>query len=358
MTSPVPSDAVAAPLSCGAGTPARRSSRGYLVTLNECRGASWRGHCDARRSSTLADPVVVYLPPVVARKIGTRSNSSMDFGLVLFTSDRGITPAAAATLADNHGFQTFYVPEHTHIPIKREAAHPTTGDESLPDDRYMRTLDPWVSLGAACAVTSRVRLSTAVALPVEHDPITLAKSIATLDHLSGGRVSLGVGFGWNTDELADHNVPPGRRRTMLREYIEAMRALWTEEEAFYEGEFVNFRPSWAWPKPVQSHIPVLVGAAGNEKNFKWIARSADGWITTPRDFDIDEPVKLLQDTWAAAGREGAPQIVALDFKPVPEKLAHWAELGVTEVLFGLPDKSTDEVAAYVERLAGKLAAAV
>jgi len=245
----------------------------------------------------------------------------MDYGLVLFTSDRGITPAAAAKLADDHGFSTFYVPEHTHIPVKRQAAHPTTGDETLPDDRYMRTLDPWVSLGTAAAVTSRVRLSTAVALPVEHDPITLAKSIATLDHLSGGRVSVGVGFGWNTDELADHNVPPGKRRTMLREYLEAMRALWTQEEASYDGEFVNFGPSWAWPKPIQSHIPVLVGAAGTEKNFKWIARSADGWITTPRDFDIDEPVKLLQDTWAAAGRDGAPQIVALDFKPDPEKLS-------------------------------------
>jgi probable F420-dependent oxidoreductase len=282
----------------------------------------------------------------------------MDYGLVLFTSDRGITPAAAAKLADEHGFATFYVPEHTHIPVKREAAHPTTGDETLPDDRYMRTLDPWVSLGTAAAVTSRVRLSTAVALPVEHDPITLAKSIATLDHLSGGRVSVGVGFGWNTDELADHRVPPGRRRTMLREYLEAMRALWTEEEASYDGEFVNFGPSWAWPKPIQSHIPVLVGAAGTEKNFKWIARSADGWITTPRDFDIDEPVKLLQDTWAAAGRDGAPQIVALDFKPDPDKLARWAELGVTEVLFGLPDRDEAEIPGYVERLAGKLAAVV
>ena len=282
----------------------------------------------------------------------------MRIGVFYFPVDYGINIVELATALEERGFDSLYVPEHTHIPIKREAAHPTTGDESLPDDRYMRTLDPWVSLGAACAVTSRVRLSTAVALPVEHDPITLAKSIATLDHLSAGRVSLGVGFGWNTDELADHNVPPGRRRTMLREYIEAMRALWTEEEASYEGEFVNFGPSWAWPKPVQSHIPVLVGAAGTEKNFKWIARSGDGWITTPRDFDIDEPVKLLQDTWAAAGRDGAPQIVALDFKPVPEKLARWAELGVTEVLFGLPDKSEDEVAAYVERLAGKLAAAV
>ena len=280
----------------------------------------------------------------------------MDYGLVLFTSDRGITPAAAAKLADDHGFATFYVPEHTHIPVKREAAHPTTGDESLPDDRYMRTLDPWVSLATAAAVTSRVRLSTAVALPVEHDPISLAKTIATLDHLSGGRVSVGVGFGWNTDELADHKVPPGRRRTMLREYIEAMRELWTSEEASFEGEFVNFGPSWAWPKPVQAHIPVLVGAAGTEKNFAWIARSADGWITTPRDVDIDQPVALLKDIWAQAGRAGAPQIVALDFKPVAEKLEHWKQIGVTETLFGLPDKSADEVAAYVERLAGKLAA--
>jgi probable F420-dependent oxidoreductase len=280
----------------------------------------------------------------------------MDYGLVLFTSDRGITPAAAAKLADDHGFTTFYVPEHTHIPIKREAAHPTTGDESLPDDRYMRTLDPWVSLATAAAVTSRVRLATAVALPVEHDPISLAKTIASLDHLSGGRVSVGVGYGWNTDELGDHNVPPGRRRTMLREYIEAMRELWTAEEAAYDGEFVSFGPSWAWPKPVQAHIPVLVGAAGNEKNFKWIARSADGWITTPRDVDIDQPVALLQEIWADAGRDGTPRIVALDFKPVAEKLEHWQQIGVTETLFGLPDKSADEVAAYVERLAGKLAA--
>ncbi|MDQ1307857.1 MAG: hypothetical protein QG671_3691 [Actinomycetota bacterium] len=279
----------------------------------------------------------------------------MDYGLVLFTSDRGITPAEAAKLADEHGFATFYVPEHTHIPVKREAAHPGTGDETLPDDRYMRTLDPWVSLATAAAVTSRVRLATAVALPVEHDPISLAKTIATLDHLSGGRVSVGVGFGWNTDELADHNVPSGRRRTMLREYIEAMRALWTEEEAAYAGEFVRFGPSWAWPKPAQARVPVLVGAAGTEKNFRWITRSADGWITTPRDFDIDVPVRQLQEIWGEAGRDGTPHIVALDFKPVPEKLEHWQQIGVTEVLFGVPDRSADEVAAYVERLAGKLA---
>lgn len=116
----------------------------------------------------------------------------MDYGLVLFTSDRGISPAIAAKAAEDGGFSTFYVPEHTHIPVKREAAHPGTGGAELPDDRYMRTLDPWVSLGAACAVTSKIRLATAVAIPVEHDPITLAKSIATLDHMSGGRVTVGT----------------------------------------------------------------------------------------------------------------------------------------------------------------------
>ena len=280
----------------------------------------------------------------------------MEYGLALFTSDRGISPAAAAKLAEHHGFHAFYVPEHTHIPVKRTAIHPSTGDTSLPDDRYTRTLDPWVSLGTACSVTSRIRLGTAVSLPVEHDPIALAKSVATLDHLSGGRVRLGVGFGWNTDELSDHGVPPQRRRSMLSEYLAAMRALWTQEEAFYQGEFVNFGPSWAWPKPVQSHIPVLVGAGGTEKNFTWIARNADGWISTPRDTEIDASVQLLHDVWSAAGRAGRPQIVALESRPVAEKLQHWAELGVTEVLFGMPDRTENEVVTYVERLAGKLAA--
>ena len=280
----------------------------------------------------------------------------MKFGLTLFTSDRGITPAAAAKLAEEHGFHTFYVPEHTHIPIKREAPHPGTGDATLPDDRYTRTLDPWVSLATACAVTSRIELSTAVALPVERDPIALAKTIATLDHLSGGRVSLGVGFGWNTDELADHRVPPQRRRTMLREYLEAMRVLWSQEEAEYYGEFVRFGPSWAWPKPTQLHIPVLVGAAGTQKNFAWIARTADGWMTTPGEQDIHDSVHRLQDTWAAAGRVGEPRIAVFDVKPAPDRLVRWRELGVTDVIYGYPDRSPDDVAAYVERLAGKLAA--
>ncbi|MGC7097759.1 LLM class F420-dependent oxidoreductase [Amycolatopsis lurida] len=278
----------------------------------------------------------------------------MRHGIVLFTSDRGIAPAAAAKAAEAAGFDTFYVPEHTHIPVKREAPHPGTGGAALPDDRYLRTLDPWVALATAASVTTRIRLATAVALPVESDPITLAKTIASLDHLSGGRVTLGAGFGWNVDELADHGVPGAKRRTVLREYLEAMRALWTDEEASYAGEYVSFGASWAWPKPIQPHIPVLVGAGGNERTFRWIAKSADGWLTTPGDVEIDDQVALLGQIWREAGRAGEPEVAALSGKPDPERIAHLASIGVTELIFGLPDREPDEVTAWLGRLAGKL----
>ncbi|WP_027927672.1 LLM class F420-dependent oxidoreductase [Amycolatopsis benzoatilytica] len=281
----------------------------------------------------------------------------MRYGIVLFTSDRGICPAAAAQAAEEAGFATFYVPEHTHIPVRRTAPHPRTGDASLPDDRYLRTLDPWVALASAVPVTSTIRLATAVALPVESDPITLAKTIATLDHLSGGRVTLGVGFGWNTDELADHGVPGNRRRTALREYLEAMRALWTEDEASYAGEFVEFGPSWAWPKPVQEKVPVLVGAGGTERTFRWIARNGDGWMTTPGEGSVEEiagKVGRLRELWAEEGRRGQPEVVALGPRPDPEGLARLAEAGVTEVVFGLPDRDAAGVEAWLDRLAGKL----
>ncbi|HSJ21755.1 MAG TPA: LLM class F420-dependent oxidoreductase [Nocardioidaceae bacterium] len=279
----------------------------------------------------------------------------MRHGIVLFTSDRGITPATAARAAEDCGFDTFYVPEHTHIPVKREAAHPGTGDATLPDDRYMRTLDPWVSLATAAAVTTRIRLSTAVALPFESDPITLAKTIATLDHLSGGRVTLGAGFGWNTDELTDHHVPAARRRTVLREYVEAMRALWTQEEASYAGEFVSFGASWAWPKPVQPHLPLLIGAGGGPRTFAWIAAHADGWITTPREDDVTAKARALHEAWEEAGRSGRPEIAALATTRLSsEQVADWERAGVTEIIWGLPDRAEDEVVAFLERHARRL----
>ena len=279
----------------------------------------------------------------------------MRHGIALFTSDRGITPARAAKAAEDAGFDTIYVPEHTHIPVKRDAAHPGTGDETLPDDRYMRTLDPWVSLATAAAVTERIRLSTAVALPVESDPITLAKVIASLDHLSGGRVTIGAGFGWNADELADHGVPAGRRRTALREYVEAMRALWTQEEASYDGEFVSFGAAWAWPKPAQAHIPLLIGAGAGPKTFAWIAANADGWMTTPTETDISARAAMLHESWQEAGRAGLPELAVLVVaRPTPDDLAGWEAAGVTELIWGVPDKSAEEVEAFIGRHGARL----
>jgi len=276
-------------------------------------------------------------------------------GIVLFTSDRGITPTDLAVAAEERGFATLYVPEHTHIPVRRSAPHPGTGDETLPDDRYLRTLDPWVALATAAAVTSTIRLSTAVALPVESDPITLAKTIATLDHLSGGRVTIGAGFGWNTDELTDHGVPADRRRTVLREYVEAMRALWTQEEASYAGEFVSFGPSWAWPKPVQLHLPLLVGAGGGPQTLRWIARHADGWMTTPRETGIVEKIEALRAEWVAAGRADSPAVhVLVARRPSPDDLAEWAEAGVDELIWGVPDSDRAGVLGHLDKLAGRL----
>jgi probable F420-dependent oxidoreductase len=280
----------------------------------------------------------------------------MRHGIVLFTCDRGITPAQAAKAAEERGFDAFYVPEHTHIPVRREAPHPRTGDGRLPDDRYLRVLDPWVSLATAATVTSRIRLGTAVALPAESDPITLAKTIATLDHLSGGRVTVGAGFGWNTDELADHGVPAGKRRAVLREYLEAMRTLWTQQEAAYDGEFVTFGPCWSFPKPVQAQVPVIIGAGGGPKTLGWIARNADGWLTTPGERDISSKAAVLRKAWADENRPDAPDIrVLIAAKPSPDDLAAWSAAGVTELIWGLPDAPAETAEAYLGRLAGRLA---
>ena len=157
--------------------------------------------------------------------------------------------------------------------------------------------------------------------PRRSDPITLAKTIATLDHLSGGRVTIGAGFGWNTDELEDHHVPATKRRTVFREYVEAMRALWTQDEASYDGEFVKFGPSWSFPKPTQAHVPLIIGAGGGPKTFEWIARTADVWMTTPREDDIGDKAAALKKAWAEAGREGEPDIrVLIAAKPDPRRL--------------------------------------
>jgi probable F420-dependent oxidoreductase len=279
----------------------------------------------------------------------------MDFGLSLFASDRGIRPREAAAAAERAGFDAFYVGQHTHIPVAREAAHPQTGDETLPDDRYLRMPDPWVGLAMAAAVTSRIRLGTSVALPLQHDPITLGKAIASLDHFSEGRVVLGVGIGWNFDEMADHNVPLKRRRAALREWLGLMRAMWTQEVASFEGEFASLSPSWCWPKPVQAGgPPVLFGAGSSERNFRWIAQNADGWITTPIQTEIEQAVLLLHKIWQEAGRDGEPRTVVLDRGGVDHDLARYRDLGISEVQLTVPDVSAEEAQERILGYADKI----
>jgi probable F420-dependent oxidoreductase len=197
-------------------------------------------------------------------------------------TDRTMTPAAFAMAVEERGFESLWLPEHSHIPTSRESPWPGARpgvDEPLPDV-YTRYLDLFVSLSMAAAVTSRIRLGTSVCLVAQHDPISLAKQVATLDHLSNGRVVLGVGYGWNREEAANHGMTAwAERRDVVREKVAAMRALWTDDVASYDGEHVHVAASWMRPKPAQpGGPPVMMGGGWGPKLFADIAAWADGWM--------------------------------------------------------------------------------
>ena len=273
----------------------------------------------------------------------------MRTGLSLFATDRGVRPDDAARWAEERGFDAIYLPEHTHIPVERLTPHPLTGADL--DDRYRRTLDPWVALATAAVSTARIRLGTAVALVAEHDPIALAKQVATLDHLSGGRVVLGVGYGWNHDELLDHGVDPGRRRDVVREHVLAMEALWADDPVGFDGEFVRLRPSWAWPKPVQRpRVPVLVGGAAGPRLFGHVAEFGDGWMPHGGS-GLGRALPRLHEAWERAGRPGAPRVVPVGVLPDAGRLEHYARLGVDEVAFEFPDGGSGDPRPELDRLA-------
>ena len=281
----------------------------------------------------------------------------MELGVTIFATDRSMPPADVAREAEARGFASLFVPEHTHIPVSRETP-PPTGDETLAEE-YARTLDPWVALATAAAVTTRIRLGTGVALVAQHDPIALAKTIATLDHLSGGRAVLGVGFGWNREEMRDHGVAFETRRERVRETVLAMQALWANDEAGFEGDHVRFAPSWQWPKPVQPRSPldqsgrprILLGGGAGPKLFAHLAEWADGWMPIG-GAGMKQALPELRRLFEARGRDPAAlHVVPMGVLPDPAKLDYYASLGVTECVLRLPSAPRDVVLPVLDEYA-------
>jgi probable F420-dependent oxidoreductase len=269
-------------------------------------------------------------------------------GVQFFPSADSISPVEFACAAEERGFESVFFPDHTHVPVGGASGWPSgTG---VPE--YYRTvMDPVVVLGAVAAATTSILLGTAVCLVTERDPIILAKQVATLDQLSGGRVVLGVGAGWNDEEMHNHGGDPRHRFTLLRERIEAMTAIWTQDEAAYTGKLVHFAPMWSWPKPVQRpRPPVLLGGSG-PRVLDRIVAYADGWIpyrdstdqvTDGISGDIEEfepeltrRIRVLQEKAAAAGRSQIPVTL---FNPCPHRAAleRYQQMGIDRLVFWLP----------------------
>jgi probable F420-dependent oxidoreductase len=263
-------------------------------------------------------------------------------GVTLHSTDRAISPIELAREAEARGFHSLYLPEHTHIPVSRRTPAPT-GDEVLGDE-YRRSLDPYVALAGAAAVTETIRLGTGIALVAQHDAITFAKELATIDFLSGGRLVLGIGYGWNHEEMENHGIDVKRRRALVREKMLLMQALWSQEEASFQGEFVRLEPSWAWPKPIQQPGPrVLIGGAPGPTLFAHIAEYADGWLPIGGG-GMAAALPELRRAFEECDRDPATlQVVPMGVVPDEAKLAYYAEQGATEAVLRLPSAPRDRV---------------
>jgi probable F420-dependent oxidoreductase len=272
----------------------------------------------------------------------------MDFGLIMFPTAESIPVTELGRRAEGLGYESVWFPEHTHIPVRRESPWP--GGAELPYE-YPRGLDPFVALAAVASVTSRLRLATGVCLVVEHDPIVLAKVVASLDQLSNGRVLFGVGGGWNLEEMRNHGTDPKRRWAVLRERIGAIKAIWTQDEAEYHGEHVSFDPLWAWPKPVQKpHPPVIIGGNGPH-TLQRVLEYGDGWFpivgranTAPIEPRIDELRALERER----GRTPVP-ISLFGVRAEAAELERYARAGVERCVFQMPSAPAEVVAPRMER---------
>jgi probable F420-dependent oxidoreductase len=274
----------------------------------------------------------------------------MRFGIAFHTSDLAMSPVDLAREAEARGFDSLYLPEHTHIPVSRRTA-PPTGEAELPEV-YRRTYDPYIALAAAASVTKTLRLGTGVALPAQHDVIALAKEIATLDLVSRGRFTWGVGFGWNREEAENHGIAFAQRRDVVREKVEAARALWSAEVAEYEGQHVRFEPSWQWPKPLQQPgPPVLIGTGAGPKAFAAIAAFADGWMPIG-GAGVRAALPELARAMEQAGRDPT-SLAIVPFGVLPEagKIDYYRSIGCSEVAFRVPSADASEVLPFLDDLA-------
>jgi probable F420-dependent oxidoreductase len=266
----------------------------------------------------------------------------MDYGAIMFATEYAIAPDELARALEERGFESLWLPEHTHIPASRRSPFPGGGD--LPRE-YWSSYDPFVALMAAAAATRRLRLGTGICLVVERDPIVTAKEVATLDRLSGGRVLFGVGGGWNAEEMENHGTAFTTRWRLMRERVLAMKEIWTTREATFRGDLVSFDRIWADPKPLQTpHPPVIIGGDG-ATTFDRVAEYGDGWMPLLRPNRDPVPrIPELHARLAKAGRDPKSAPVTLVFAPPKrEPLDAIEQAGVSRAVFGVPSQPRDKV---------------
>lgn len=269
----------------------------------------------------------------------------MHLGLALFATDQTTDIRDVARAAEDAGFESLFVAEHTHIPTSRTSAYPMGGE--LPAE-YSHTLDPFVSLAAAAAVTERLKVGTGICLVTERDPIVLAKEVASLDLISAGRFLFGVGAGWNAEEMADHRVTFEQRWDVLRDRVKLMQALWRDDVASYDGPHAQLAPSWQWPKPVQDPMPVLIGGGG-KRPMRHAVEYATGWLPMPSQRKFSERLAELADIAAEAGKP-VPSVTLHAVRPDAGVLAHYASMGIERAVLILPPVA--DVLPVVRELAG------
>jgi probable F420-dependent oxidoreductase len=275
----------------------------------------------------------------------------MKYGLTYFPTDRSLAPDAFARAAETRGFESVWFAEHSHMPVSpMTPGPPEPGEAGLPRE-YYAVGDPFVALAMAAAATDHLRLGTGICLVPQRDVFQTAKQVASLDRFSGGRFLFGVGGGWNLPEIENHGTDPAQRFAIMRERIEAMKQLWTEERAEYHGRHVDFGPAYAWPKPLQQpHPPIHVGGAGL-RAIRRAVRYGDGWIPLMGGGD-DDPVTLLprlHEELREAGRDPAGFEVTIYFcPPTPEVVARCREAGIHRVLFPAPSLPEAELAPVLD----------